>query len=236
MIKTVNLTRTLFNHHSQSQTINISTITTTSSGSESETCSTSSETSCKSNVNTIGLNINDDTNTIPNDDSTIVLLNLVDKLKRELSTIKQAKNQLETLYKAKSKSDLDKSAKITKLHLQYEHELSIFCKEDQKDLVCYLQRQLLERDQRIGELTYDIEQLKTWSVGNTLNDVWTSGNKKIAPVQVLRSSHPDLVMSTVSQKNAFYFYARAHSLLHAPLHVSVTLVRPLSTIDSYMNH
>jgi len=95
------------------------------------------------------------------------------------------------VFKVKCKSDLDKSAKITKQRLQFEYELSTFCKQDQKDLVCYLQRQLLIRDQRITELSYDIEQLKN----STLNNI---DNRKIEPIQILRCNDPDLVISTVS--------------------------------------
>jgi hypothetical protein len=91
----------------------------------------------------------------------------------------------------KCKSDLDKSAKITKLRLQFEYELNTFCKQDQKDLVCYLQRQLLVRDQRIAELSYDIEQLKNSILNN-------NENKRIEPIQILRCNDPDLVISTVS--------------------------------------
>jgi hypothetical protein len=95
------------------------------------------------------------------------------------------------LFKVKCKSDLDKSAKITKLRLQFEHELNTFCNQDQKDLVCYLQRQLLIREQRIIELSYDIEQLKTTTLNN-------NENKKLEPIQILRCNDPDLVISTVS--------------------------------------
>ncbi len=95
------------------------------------------------------------------------------------------------LFKVKCKSDLDKSAKITKLRLQFEYELSTFCKQDQKDLVCYLQRQLLVRDQRLSELSYDIEQLK-----NSTNNPYE--NQKFEPIQILRCNDPDLVISTVS--------------------------------------
>ncbi len=94
-------------------------------------------------------------------------------------------------FKVKCKSDLDKSAKITKLRLQFEYELSTFCKQDQKDLVCYLQRQLLVRDQRLSELSYDIEQLK-----NSTNNPYE--NQKFEPIQILRCNDPDLVISTVS--------------------------------------
>ena len=112
---------------------------------------------------------------------------------------------------AKSKSDLDKSAKITKLRLQYEYELSQFCKEDQKDLVSYLQRQLLLRDQRIAEQSYDIEQLKTWSVPETATENNETASKKIAPVQILRSTDPDLVISTVSHRKRNFILSRVHT-------------------------
>ncbi len=73
--------------------------------------------------------------------------------------------------------------------------MSTFCKQDQKDLVCYLQRQLLVRDQRITELSYDIEQLKNYTLNNNDNE---KIYKKLEPIQILRSNDPDLVVSTVS--------------------------------------
>ncbi len=106
------------------------------------------------------------------------------------------------MFQSKSKSDLDKSAKITKLRLQYEYELNTFCKEDQKDLVCYLQRQLLARDQRIAEQSFDIEQFKSF---NSINDNNAITNKKTKAIQILRSSDPDLVLSTVSRKKTVFF-------------------------------
>ncbi|CAF0864016.1 unnamed protein product [Rotaria sp. Silwood1] len=193
MIKTTNLTKTVYNSHpTHSEPINLFTpSTTSSSGSTCETDPPSISSSYKSNIG-----INDDINHIQHDESSLSLISLVDKLKRDLATVKQAKNQLATLYKVKCKSDLDKSAKITKLRLQFEYELNTFCKQDQKDVVCYLQRQLLMRDQRITELSYDIEQLKNTALNN-VNDN-EKINIKTQPIQILRSNDPDLVTSTVS--------------------------------------
>ncbi|CAF3928831.1 unnamed protein product [Rotaria sp. Silwood2] len=191
MIKTTNLTKTVYNSHpTHSQPINLFTpSTTSSSGSTCETDPPSISSSYKSNTG-----INDDINHIQYDESSLSLITLVDKLKRELAAVKQAKNQLAALYKVKCKSDLDKSAKITKLRLQFEYELNTFCKQDQKDFVCYLQRQLLMRDQRITELSYDIEQLKNTTLNN--NNDNEKINRKTQPIQILRSNDPDLVTST----------------------------------------
>jgi hypothetical protein len=57
--------------------------------------------------------------------------------------------------------------------------------------VCYLQRQLTVRDQRIAEQSYDIEQLKTSSDTNDTKN-------KTAQIQILRNNDPDLVISVVS--------------------------------------
>lgn len=111
------------------------------------------------------------------------------------------------LLKVKCKSDLDKAARITKLRLQYEYELNTFCKQDQKDFVCYLQRQLIARDQRIGELSYDIERLRNQSLTNSTNDKQIIANPKTAPIQLLRTNHPDLIYSTVSQNDLFFLVA-----------------------------
>jgi hypothetical protein len=100
MMKTTNLTKTLFNHQNHSQTINFHTpSTTSSSGSVCETDPSSLNSSYKSNAGANGINTNDDTNPIPQDESNLVLITLIDKLKRELTTVKQAKSQLEVLYK-----------------------------------------------------------------------------------------------------------------------------------------
>jgi len=100
MIKTSSLTKTLFDHQTHSQSINLCTpSTSSSSGSVSETDPSSLNSSYKSNIGINGNNINDDINHIPQDASTLVLLTLVEKLKHELATVKQAKSQLATLYK-----------------------------------------------------------------------------------------------------------------------------------------
>lgn len=101
MIKTSTLTKTLLNHQNQSQTINLYTPSTTpSSGSIGETDPSSLSSSCKSNIDT---QINEEIHSLPPAESTSVLLNLIDKLKRELATVKQAKCQLASLYKVSSK-------------------------------------------------------------------------------------------------------------------------------------
>ncbi|CAF3375675.1 unnamed protein product [Rotaria socialis] len=209
MIKTSTLTKTIFNHQPHSQLITFHTpSTTSSSGSTSETDPSSLSSSYKSNSGTNGINVNDDINSIPQDKSTFVLAAVIDKLKRELTTVKQAKSQLETLYKVKCKSDLEKAAKITKLRLQYEHELSTFCKQDQQDLVRYLQRQLISRDQRIAEQSYDIENLKNLSVPDSIDNNNNNNNnnnpniyKKIASIQILRSSDLDVI--TLTNQHAY---------------------------------
>ncbi|CAF4638460.1 unnamed protein product [Rotaria socialis] len=207
MIKTSTLTKTIFNHQPHSQLITFHTpSTTSSSGSTSETDPSSLSSSYKSNSGTNGINVNDDINSIPQDKSTFVLVAVIDKLKRELTTVKQAKSQLETLYKVKCKSDLEKAAKITKLRLQYEHELSTFCKQDQQDLVRYLQRQLISRDQRIAEQSYDIENLKNLSVPDSIDNNNNNNNnpniyKKIASIQILRSSDLDVI--TLTNQHAY---------------------------------
>jgi hypothetical protein len=125
------------------------------------------------------------------------------------------------LLKVKCKSDLDKSAKITKLRLQYEYELNTFCTQDQKDLVCYLQRQLIARDQCIAEQSYDIEQLKSLSVTNSIDDNNANTNKKIAPIQILRDNNCDLNSSTVSQISFSFFCA--FCVFFPPFPISVAL-------------
>ena len=85
--------------------------------------------------------------------------------------------------------------------MQFEYELSSFCKQDQKDLVCYLQRQLLVRDQRITELSYDLEQLRNASLQQQQQ---LGESVKLEPIQILRFDDPDLVISTVSTFVLFF--------------------------------
>jgi len=104
MIKTSSLTKTLFNHQNHSQSINLYTpSTTSSSGSVCETDPSSLNSSYKSNIGMNGNNINDEINSIPQDESTLVLISVIDKLKHELTTVKQAKSQLAALYKVSLK-------------------------------------------------------------------------------------------------------------------------------------
>jgi len=181
MLKTTKLTKTVFKSNPlHSQPIQLFTPSTTSSS--GSVCDTEPSSISSS------MGLNDE----PTDES---LISLVDKLKRELAIVKQAKSQLTALYKVKCKSDLDKSAKITKLRLQFEYEMNTFCKDDQKDFVCYLQRQLMIRDQRIKELSYDLERTKSSLMFN---------EQKQQPIKILRSNDPDLVISTVSKRPSPY--------------------------------
>lgn len=116
----------------------------------------------------------------------------------------------------KCKSDLDKSAKITKLRLQFECELSSFCQYDQKDLVRYLQRQLLVRDQRLSEQAYDLEQLRNAGMSESIK-------KKTEPVQILRRNDPDLVTSTVRR---LVFLCFSCAFCTSPSALAVTVVNP----------
>ena len=96
MIKTTNLTKTVYNTHPvHSQPIRLYTPSiTSSSGSACETEPSSISSSYKSNTGTT-----DDLDHLLSDESTTSLIAIVEKLKRELATTKQAKSQLATLYK-----------------------------------------------------------------------------------------------------------------------------------------
>jgi hypothetical protein len=99
MIKTTNVTKTLYNSHpTHSQPINLYTpSTTSSSGSVCETDPPSISSSYRSNTG-----INDDLINIQQEESTASLIIIIEKLKRELAIVKQAKSQLATLYKVKT--------------------------------------------------------------------------------------------------------------------------------------
>ena len=101
MLKTTNLTKTLFSHQTHSQPIQLCTpSTTSSSGSVCETdLPSSTGSSYRSHLLTNGVH-SSPVDSQP-DESNVVLIQLIDKLKRELATIKHAKCQLETLYKVR---------------------------------------------------------------------------------------------------------------------------------------
>ena len=85
---------------------------------------------------------------------------------------------------------MDKSAKLTKLRLQFEHELNEFCRTDQQDLVRYLKRQILQRDQRLAE--------QADNLGRLLNDVSVEQRgKKIESIQILQHNIDSFQSSTV---------------------------------------
>jgi hypothetical protein len=98
MIKTTNITKTVYNTNpTHSQPINLYTpSTTSSSGSVCETEPSSISSSYRSNIG-----INDDITNIQQEESTTGLMPLIEKLKRELAIVKQAKSQLATLYKVR---------------------------------------------------------------------------------------------------------------------------------------
>lgn len=69
-----------------------------------------------------------------------------EKLLVELKSLKETKLKLESLYKIKCKTDLNKSAQIKKLEINYDCELSKFRNEFNSDLVRYLESKLAFRD------------------------------------------------------------------------------------------
>lgn len=105
MLKTTSLTKTLFSHQTNSQPINfLMPSTNSSSGSVCDTDLSSTSSSYKSHLITNGISHHDDTHSMQPDESALVLITVIDKLKRELAAVKNAKTQLETLYKV-SRSD-----------------------------------------------------------------------------------------------------------------------------------
>lgn len=105
MFKTGQLTKTVYNTNpNHSQPIHLFTpSTTSSSGSICETDPSSISSSVRSN--------HEDFNVIPTDESLIIF---IDKLKRELAIVKQAKSQLAALYKVKRNKKL-----LSTLHLRF---------------------------------------------------------------------------------------------------------------------
>jgi hypothetical protein len=136
--------------------------------------------------------------------------------------LKEAKSKLEVLYKVKCKSDLDKSSLIKKIKTDYEMELMKFRNEENSDLVHHLEKQLSLKELQIMEQSYELESWRSHettinSVGlhgigsnsiassfhqdhtsslNTFLNPKVSYSKKV-PVDILYTSDPDVVTSTV---------------------------------------
>lgn len=73
------------------------------------------------------------------------------KLVGDVKQLKEAKLKLESLYKIKCKSDLNKSAQIKKLEIGYQIELIKFRNEFNSDLVRYLETKLLRKESLVNE-------------------------------------------------------------------------------------
>jgi hypothetical protein len=100
MLKTSKLTKTVYNTNpTHTQPINLYTPSTTSSS--GSVCDTEPSSISSSYRSTAG--INDDSNQLQQDEPLIIH---IDKLKRELAAVKQAKCQLATLYKVKLRYSL----------------------------------------------------------------------------------------------------------------------------------
>lgn len=73
------------------------------------------------------------------------------KIVVDFKQLKEAKLKLESLYKIKCKSDLNKSAQIKKLEIGYQIELIKFRNEFNSDLVRYLETKLLRKESLVNE-------------------------------------------------------------------------------------
>ena len=81
------------------------------------------------------------------------------KLNNEITLLKESKSKLETLYKIKCKSDLNKSAQIKKLEINNEMELLKLRNEFNYDLVGYLRNRLTHKDALLVENFYQLNNL-----------------------------------------------------------------------------
>ena len=144
----------------------------------------------------------------------------LEQLKLECKQLKDAKSKLEVLYKIKCKSDLDKSSLIKKIKIEYEMELMKFRNEENSDIVHHLEKQLSLKELQIMEQSYELESWRshdttlnsigllgigTTSIASSFHQDHTSSlntflNPKITkkvPVDILYTSDPDVVISTV---------------------------------------
>jgi hypothetical protein len=159
----------------------------------------------------------------------------IDNLQKELKQIKETKSKLEIMYKAKSKSDLDKSSQINKLKQYYENELIKFRTEENQDIIFHLERELSYKNSLLMEQSFEIETLRShdntfnslnsFNINNntntndnlqltthnnmsliSFNSFYSTrflNNAKKVPVDVIYTSDPDVVTSTVSFFNIF---------------------------------
>ena len=144
----------------------------------------------------------------------------LESMKNEHKQMKESKTKLEALYKIKCKSDLDKSSIIKKLKIDYEIELMKFRNEENSDIVHHLEKQLSLKELQIMEQSYELESWRshettlnsvglhgigTNSIGSSFHQELTSSHNtffnskltKKVPVDILYTSDPDVVTSTV---------------------------------------
>ncbi len=81
------------------------------------------------------------------------------KLSDDFRACKETKQKLESLYKIKCKSDLNKSAQIKKCQLNYELELMKFKNESNCDLVRHLEEQLAIKDSQLFDQKSQLESV-----------------------------------------------------------------------------
>jgi hypothetical protein len=82
-----------------------------------------------------------------------------EKLRDDLKAYKDTKAKLESLYKIKCKSDLNKSAQIKKCQMNYEMELSKFRNESNLSLVAHLEAQLSIKEGLLVEQSHQLENI-----------------------------------------------------------------------------
>lgn len=82
-----------------------------------------------------------------------------EKLRDDLKSCKETKAKLESLYKIKCKSDLNKSAQIKKCQMNYELELIKFRNESNFNLVQYLETQLAVKESQLLDQNNRLEDV-----------------------------------------------------------------------------
>lgn len=107
----------------------------------------------------------------------------------DLKILKETKLKLESLYKIKCKSDLNKSARIHKLEINYQSELLKLRNEFNSDLVRYLEHKLVLRDTMLNDLVLRLS--KTLNILNIADE----------PCEMIRQNLTILVQNLVNALN-----------------------------------
>lgn len=116
------------------------------------------------------------------------------RLEIDFKKIKDSKQKLESLYKVKCKSDLNKSAQIKKIEINYQCELMKFRNEFNSDVIRYLENKIVLKDSLLNENLNKLNKLlNVFNCEQNTNDVSILKSK----LEKLKDSIQNLINSSL---------------------------------------